>query len=248
MWFSYKKLTTNDRQNQRKFLYRNLYEILKKSEIDLILPINPFLDNHHKLKKGLCHGYGEYWIKYIHSFVDVAPFDDWKNLLGEKDYFANEFILTEEIFELQKLQSIPKLGKKNFKNAIFCKNTVNLIDYISQIILLDTPLPNFLYIIDIAQLPVKMFNNIFNTCFMCFPNKIKHWHEFRIYIDDQNYLHLFDSNIGLFKTKKNNLKDINLTKILTDLFKVLQYDKSYVVVSINKVFLVRQSQIYSGRA
>lgn len=283
-------VTDLEKQIQRKYLYRSLYEGLqeKNSVLELVMPINQSIDAAITRLKGYCHGYGEVWTEQLDILRRQPAFQDWRALLGDEDYYLNSMPLSADIIQAQKDQSCREYGKKSFRQAVYCEGYGELLEeVVFQALESNKNSKNVqnnehsdkedknreeknncgdekyyhsdkkdmninqesrtykglreMCVIDLAAMPgdsVKMVKSFFKK----YPAQIKQWHEVRLYVDEEAYVHWFDSNIGWFRSRDPNPDHESFKRDLGAIFSILQYDLRYSVVAVSKRFFLKNKE------
>lgn len=223
-------------ERQRKYIYSTLKTRLDSTEFNLVLPLQQIQTAYtmplplHKLP-GYCFGYGEYWLKLVRQDVNTFNFD-WAELINAKCYSFSPFEITAEIKQEQKLQhSHYTEHKQRYTNAQYFSDNNELINNLTEKCFAEF-MPD--KVIFIALRHIDYASMFFFTKFMP-----RSWHELRFYIDPQMHVHLFDANIGWFRSKKPEPCLEDFKKLLHLLFSLLGYEHKYKVSVISNSFILQ---------
>ena len=224
------------KRHQRQYIYSKLFDILK--DYYLVLPINQI--------GSYCHGYAEVWFNNLDEWFEKYNGIDWQDEIKRENYNISFEPVSTDV-EKNQFKSLVcevegKKYKKKFKSAIYCskKREYNLIDVLFGEILINNEMSkNTIYIIEVASTASFKYIPKGKTFYKYKPNKIKKWHEMRIYIDKDNFVHWFDANIGWFKSY-DKFDGIKLQNLLQQLFDILQYDIQYNVIAVTAILCVNK--------
>lgn len=237
-----RNLLDNERKEQRKFLYSNLYTALQDSELSLVWPINQTIDPKNTKMQGYCHGYGEVWTKYLleNKGWEEPLFEKaaWFNLMGDEDYTLSSMPLSHTIKATQALMP-SGIAYRARGEAVTGSNVQQLIEEILTSSL-GTLYPEWpkgelhMFVVSLGSKRdpsdcLSLLRGITER------SSAEKWHELRICVDPKGCLHLFDPN-GFWLRSNPNPTINHLKRDLCAIFQILQYPEKYSVASVFKVF------------
>ena len=238
---SYKKKRYHERNQQRVYLYSQLYQALQDAEWGLIWPINQLLDIKNDNMKGYCHGYSEVWTKHVTTEKGLTePFftdADWRHLLTEEAYpFAHMPLSTQIKFKQSFMPSGPAYRSRG--ETIYCPAVDNMAEEIvsqtlEKVALVEKERGSMLHVFVVCLGNKRDERNCFDWFFskkVC--SKRPQWHETRLVIDTTGQVHWFDANVGWLRSHMPYPDKQCLQKDFTRLFALLQYPEKYRFVSV----------------
>lgn len=237
-----KKPVAADYLQQRAYIYGQLQACLKDLNFALMLPINQTINAAaagipwHK-NTGFCHGYGENWADVLTDKKFALPGFEWDRLMHDQDYNLPDMVNFTQTQTAQKTHNCKHASsKKNYNHAKFYYTTTDLIAAIVARCFM--PQTENMFVIEIAKLPSYQpicteYLLIKKPCY------IKYWHEMRLFIDDQQYVHWFDANIGWFRSSSARPSVESVVRFLGKIFAIMQYENYHALAITNSIHILR---------
>lgn len=215
---------------------------MQKAEniFELILPVQQSLDKANAYGNGYCRGYGQIWEKLIGTAYDQEAWSEesWEDLLTAGDY-EWPMPFSKEIKKAQPKILLKPLENKLFENSIVCEEFADLLEQLlaDSVInaLEEAKIPTFFEIqlsnIERAPLFIKACGNPISKSKSGWCNS---WHQLCLYVDLERRVHVFDPNIGWFRSREKNpdIKDLSFS--LSSIFQILDYQNIYNVARFKR--------------
>lgn len=207
------------RQRKRRLRYQILYDALSNNIFELILPVSQGLDPKFPSGAlGYCKGYADTWIE---QFVETDKLklpsvseDEWENLKGETAYELTGIPLTEEIKIKHQKQN--EYNVRFWQGSDFSDLIDIILDHVSDLGKKEIENHHYIYRIVLSN-SYKKPNYCFRTC-LGSSLRCSKGHIILFVQDPDRYVHIFDANLGWFRSRQSKpmLSDCiqGLTRIL----------------------------------
>jgi len=236
--FHRKALPEERRRGLRFYWYDQLFQILKnQSDFELIEPVNQALDEQNPYADGFCRGYGKIWETYLSWVEQASPLtkEGWEELLTDKSEHWNSMPLTAEVRKAQPKFVFNFSEKRRSSKARYFPEFKELVRSTLASILPSSPeegQAQCLFVIQFGNIknipPIDKMLNSF--CPKPRPTQVNRWHEWRLYLDRNRRVHVFDPNLGWFRSQDQNPRPDALARTLSLIFEILSYQEYYNVV------------------